>query len=103
MRGNIAANRGTLLPNPSVRCFGTVGGDQNKKEESSQPVNEQSLKGKLQQLWKSYGIIAVGTYMSVYVGTLGSVFLALDFDIFNAATFGMDPNYAVHKVIATCY
>ena len=81
-----------------MRYFGTVGGDQKNKDESTQPKDEQSLKGKLKLLWKNYGIIAVGTYMGVYVGTLGSVFLALDFDIFNAATFGMDPNYAVHKV-----
>jgi hypothetical protein len=40
--------------------------------------------------------LAVGTYLGVYVTTLGSLFLALDYDIFNAATVGLDPVYAIH-------
>lgn len=59
---------------------------------------------KLKKMWEAYGVIAVGTYLSVYVTTLGSLFLALDYDVFNAATVGLDPTYAIHLVgiIRTC-
>ena len=73
--------------------------DRNEKVKVDDTKADPSIGGKLKVLWKKYGILAVGTYTGVYVGTLGSVFVALDFDIFNAATFGMDPNYAVQKVI----
>jgi hypothetical protein len=46
---------------------------------------------------KKYGAIFVGTYLGVYVTTLTGIFMSLEFDIFNAATFGLDPKYAVHK------
>lgn len=55
------------------------------------------LKSKLKVMWKQYGGVAVLTYLSVYVCTLSSVFISLDYDIFNAATFGLDPNAAVKK------
>ena len=47
---------------------------------------------------KAYGPVFIATYLGVYVTTLSSIFLALDFDIFNAATFGMDAVQAVDKV-----
>ena len=47
---------------------------------------------------KKYGPIFVVTYLGVYVSTLGLVFTALDMDLFNAATFGMDPVQAVEKL-----
>lgn len=33
--------------------------------------------GKLRQLWHDYGWVGVGTYLSVYVGTLGVLYIAL--------------------------
>lgn len=60
--------------------------------------NDGSVKSKLTYMWKTYGVVAVGTYLGIYVGTLSSVFFALDMDIFNAATFGVDPVKAVEKV-----
>lgn len=49
-------------------------------------------------MWKSYGTVAIATYLSIYVATLGGVFVSLDQDIFSAATFGFDPIAAVTKV-----
>jgi hypothetical protein len=67
------------------------------RDEKAQQINRGSIKYKLTKLWKQYGVIAVTTYLSIYLGTLGSVFLALDYDIFNAATVGLDPAYAIEK------
>lgn len=55
------------------------------------------MKGKLTSLWTKYGFITIGTYFGLYALTLGSVFSSLEFDIFNAATFGLDPVLAVQK------
>ena len=57
-----------------------------------------SLKLRAKQLWNDYGYIAIGTHFSVWVVTLTSVFLSLDFDIFNSASFGLDPAGLVLKV-----
>lgn len=67
------------------------GGDKNTPEDTS-------LKGKIKALWKNYGIVAIGTYAGIYVSVLSSVFFALEYDVFNAATFGFDPAAAVQKV-----
>jgi hypothetical protein len=61
-------------------------------------VENKSFKFKLKTLWKTYGVLAVTTYLGVYVGTLSSIFLALDYDIFHAATVGVDPIAAIQKV-----
>jgi hypothetical protein len=74
--------------------------DKTTNTNQSSTQNQQlSLKDKLKTLWKQYGLIAVGTYLSIYVATLSSMFVALDWDIFNAATFGLDPMYAIQKVM----
>ena len=57
-----------------------------------------SVKDKIKKLWKTYGYVAVGSYLSIYIITLSSLFFALDFDIFHASTFGFRPEDAVHKV-----
>ena len=54
--------------------------------------------GGFKELWRKYGVVAMGTYLGIYVGSLGLIFLSLDYDIFNAATFGMDPQDAIRKV-----
>eukprot|EP01041_Mallomonas_annulata_P000372 gene372-679_t len=53
---------------------------------------------KVKDLWKSYGYVAVGTYLGIYVTTLGSIYFCLDMDVFNSAAFGLDPVVAVKKV-----
>jgi hypothetical protein len=59
---------------------------------------DDTVSGKVKSMWKNYGKLAIGTYFGIYVTTLGSIFLSLDLDLFNAATFGLDPVYAVKKV-----
>jgi hypothetical protein len=49
------------------------------------------------QLWDKYGYISIGFYVSLYVTTLSSIFMALDFDLFRASTFGLDPIESVKK------
>jgi len=34
-------------------------------------------KGKLKQLWHDYGYVGIGTYLGVYVGTLGMMYVAI--------------------------
>ena len=70
-------------------------------ERSEGEVKDDGLKGKVAQLWGQYGYIAVGTYITVYISTLGGIFISMDYDIFNAATFGFDPVGAVKKVGST--
>jgi hypothetical protein len=67
------------------------------QKSSSLDVEEGSLKSKVKYLWKTYGIIAIGTYFGIYVTTLSSIFVSLDFDVFNAASVGLDPVGAVQK------
>lgn len=56
------------------------------------------LKGKLKTLWAQYGYVAVGTYLTIYITTLGSIFISIDNDLFNSAAIGIDPQAAVKKV-----
>ena len=72
-------------------------------ERSEGEVKDDGLKGKVAQLWGQYGYIAVGTYITVYISTLGGIFVSMDYDIFNAATFGFDPVGAVKKVESTFF
>ncbi len=55
------------------------------------------MKDKFKHLWKKYGVLAVGTYFGIYFGTLGGMFLALDYNLFTSSTFGLDPAYAIDK------
>lgn len=81
---------------PQVRYLSTKSDSEEKKAPAKQQVK--TVAEKLKRMWKAYGALAVGTYLGVYVTTLGSLFLALDYDIFNAATVGLDPVYAIHMV-----
>ena len=44
--------------------------------------------GGFKELWAKYGMVAVGTYLSVYVTTLSFIFVSLDYDLFSASTLG---------------
>lgn len=57
-----------------------------------------SLKDKMKYMWKNYGYVAIGSYLGLYVITLGSIFLCLDFDVFRASTVGFSPEEAILKV-----
>lgn len=43
-------------------------------------VSEKSLSGfaRLKDLWRKYGIVAIGTYLSMYGVVLGSIYVAID-------------------------
>jgi len=89
-RQNMAAGRnGPVVGGKATPASAVV------EEESEEDA---SMKGKLKLMWKRYGMVAIGTYLGIYVSVLSSVFFALDYDIFRAATFGLDPVAAVKKV-----
>ena len=56
------------------------------------------VKGGVKLLWKRYGMVAIGTYLGIYLSVLSSLFFSLDYDIFRSSTFGLDPAAAVQKV-----
>ena len=76
-----------------------LGNTQGSRE--SGQVEEKNLTSvqKLQRLWKKYGVLTVVTYLSVYASTLSGIFFALDFDLFNAATFGLDTTTLINMVL----
>lgn len=89
-------------PYYSFRLFSSSS-DNDKKQTSSSSssptdIEPTSFKEKITYMWTNYGKLAIGTYFTIYVTTLGSIFFALDFDVFNAAAVGLDPAYAIHKV-----
>jgi len=98
-------------PYYSFRLFTSSSSDNDKKQTSSPSptssspttdIEPTSFKEKITYMWKNYGKLAIGTYFTIYVTTLGSLFFALDFDIFNAAAVGLDPASAIHKVYVCC-
>lgn len=61
---------------------------------SESDISEKKVEKKpfaLKAIFKKYGYVAVGTYLSIYVMTLCSVFVALDLDLLQSSTFGFDP------------
>ena len=77
----------------TARAFST--GPEPNKVEDDRPT---TFKERVTGMWKKYGKLAICTYIGVYAGTLGSIFLALDFGVFNASTFGFDHAAAIAKV-----
>ena len=61
-------------------------------------LEKQPYTNKVKEIMSKYGAVAVGTYLSVYIITLSSIFTSLEYDIFNAATFGLDPIAMIKKV-----
>ena len=57
---------------------------------STEEKRKLSFKEKVQGLWKDYRYTFIGTYFGLYGLTLGGIFLALDFGILNAASFGLN-------------
>lgn len=84
-----------VTPNMSSSLKGSDNNDQLKTDHSA-PIPVSKPTG-IKALWHNYGWAAVGTYLSIYIVTLSSVFISLDLDLFNAATFGFDPNEAIKK------
>lgn len=59
--------------------------------DSKNNIQSKQQPSKMVKLWRKYGYLAIGTYLSIYVTTLGAVFLMLDIDLLNTAQFGLDP------------
>jgi hypothetical protein len=56
--------------------------------------------GKLMNLWRQYGYVALGTYFTIYVTTLTSLFYAFDNDLLSAHSIGLSPEDVIEKVWA---
>mmetsp|Transcript_33749 Transcript_33749/g.34384 ORF Transcript_33749/g.34384 Transcript_33749/m.34384 type:complete len:203 (+) Transcript_33749:29-637(+) len=81
----------------STRLLSTTKIDEINDKEIAQK-KAMSIGEKAKFLWNNYGYVAVGTYFGLYITTLSSIYGCLDYDIFNAAAFGLDPAHAVQKV-----
>lgn len=102
----ISKNRAAPIVLHAQHSSSTTTGETNEAQmkKTAQNYKDQvDLKSKVKYIWKSYGIVAIGTYFGLYITTLSSIFFALDFDIFNSATVGLDPVVAIHKVIADTF
>jgi hypothetical protein len=86
--GRFVKVSGPALAVSSVRSLST------DSENASNPT----FKEKITLMWKNYGKVAIGTYITVYLTTISSIYFALDFGVFNAATFGFDHAAAILKV-----
>lgn len=71
---------------------------EDSEQKSTNDLKGASILEKMKKMWDAYGVVAVGTYLGVYLTTLSSLFLALDNDIFNAASVGLDPMHAIQMV-----
>jgi len=78
----------------ATRKFSSLQGD------SSEGENKQNtgLRGKLTNMWKTYGTLAIGTYVGLYVTALGTIYVSLSNDLLNVASIGIDPIAAVNQV-----
>ena len=70
------------------------------KEDTAIPIEtgETGLKAQFKNMWKKYGYMGIGFYLTVYISVLSSIYVSLDLDLLNAAAFGVDPQSAVKKV-----
>lgn len=87
-----------LLKYQSLRCLSSVKLSSKSTDNIAENPKSTGLGAKAKELWNSYGYVALGTYFSLYVCTLGSFFICLDQDLLNAAAFGLDPVVAIKKV-----
>ena len=74
-----------------IRLFTTKPDDHHESKDTS-------MNGKLKKMWRKYGVITIVTYLSIYATTLSSLFISLDYGLFNASTVGVDPVEAIKKV-----
>lgn len=57
-------------------------------------VKAQQAQGRLKQLWQQYGYVAIGTYLVIYVGTLGAIY-----ELFEHGLLGdFDPMWIVKQL-----
>lgn len=98
MAGRLAPHMRRIACFAKSSQFKTV--EQRRYLSSDSPGNQvKEAAGKFSKYFRKYGLTFVGTYLSIYVATLGSIFLALDFDVFCAADFGFDAKKLTEKVL----
>jgi len=69
--------------NQSERNFERV---MQERREAEAAANAPGVKrNKLKQLWHDYGYVGVGTYLGIYVGTLGTLYVAISSGIVGGA------------------
>jgi hypothetical protein len=70
----------TSMRLPRVRATSTKaevgGGGSTRREELAE--KSKAHVGRLKDLWNKYGIVAIGTYLSMYGAVLGSIYVAID-------------------------
>jgi len=92
--------RGQFAPITPILQYACVSSnDSSKSNDTQQNTDEkQDVTSKIVTVVKKYGALGVVTYLGIYVGTLASMFYALDNDVFNAASVGLDYGEAISKV-----
>lgn len=73
------------------------------EKKSNQPKGKekalpQTMRERLADLWKNHKGLVFGTYVALYATTLGSIYVAIDLDLLNSRTVGLDPAIAVNQV-----
>lgn len=68
-----------------------------KPDAAAAPAPAMSSYGKLKMIMEQYGPIAIVTYLSIYVTTLGTLFAGITYGI-DPAQYGLDPEHLVGKV-----
>lgn len=71
--------------------------DDNLSDDGKKPTKLSFLEN-IKLGWKKYGMVGVSTYTFLYFSTLVPIFLALEYDVFNAESIGMHPVTVVKKV-----
>eukprot|EP00457_Paulinella_chromatophora_P012191 gb/GEZN01012381.1/.p1 GENE.gb/GEZN01012381.1/~~gb/GEZN01012381.1/.p1 ORF type:complete len:222 (-),score=13.93 gb/GEZN01012381.1/:376-1041(-) len=61
----------------SVRLLSTTPQDKERSEHREEPEKHETHKQKYVRLWNQYGAVFIGTYLSVYVGTLGMIYVVI--------------------------
>lgn len=80
--GNRVANqqRSGIVTRFSTSSSSTPASSSGTGNDGASAVTENSLSGfaRLKDLWRKYGIVAIGTYLSMYGVVLGSIYVAID-------------------------
>jgi uracil-DNA glycosylase len=102
IRGAITSN-GTGSAATCVKCFPVPVGFRHSHFRplgtSAEKITAPTFREKIKLVWKKYGLVALGTHFSIYLATIGSLYVALDVGVFNAATFGFNHEAAILEVI----
>lgn len=94
----LAPHRAALSSTPNQPPLPRGDDERNLSNQAVVDSANVGYRAKLTNLWKKYGLLAVGTYFGIYFTTLGSLFLSLDYNLINPSTLGIDHTAAIHKI-----